>query len=61
MKIIEIAESRGIQSLHLQTLRLDGGLYAKLGWEALEQINHEDNDLLVMVKQLEGRQTRALD
>jgi len=61
MKVVEIANSRGIQSLHLQTLRLDGGLYAKLGWEALEQINHEGQDLLVMVKQLEGRQTRALN
>ena len=54
MKIVEIAKSRGIHSLHLQTISLDGGLYAKLGWKKLEQINHNGYDTLVMVKQLES-------
>ena len=54
MKIVDVAKSRGIPSLHLQTESLDGGLYAKLGWEKIEQIHHEGNDALVMVKQLAG-------
>ena len=53
MKIVEIAKSRGISSLHLQTQSLNGGLYAKLGWEKIEQIHHQGYDALVMVKQLE--------
>jgi GNAT superfamily N-acetyltransferase len=52
MKIVEIAQSRGIASLHLQTQSLDGGLYAKLGWEKIEQIHHQGYDALVMVKRL---------
>lgn len=55
MKIVEIAKSRGIQSLHLQTESLNGGLYAKLGWEKIEQIRHMGYDALVMVKHLESR------
>ncbi len=54
MKIVEIAKSQGIRSLHLQTESLDGGLYAKLGWQKLEQINYKGYDALVMVKQLES-------
>lgn len=52
MKIVEIAQSRSIPSLHLQTQSLNGGLYAKLGWEKIEQIHHEGYDALVMVKQI---------
>src|SRR3954465_11162416 len=52
MKIVEIAQSRGIASLHLQTQSLSGGLYAKLGWVKIEQIHHQGYDALVMVKQL---------
>ena len=52
-KIVEIAESRGIKSIHLQTQSLNGGLYAKLGWEKIEQFHHKGYDALLMVKQVE--------
>ena len=55
MKIIEIAKSQGIKSVHLQTQSLNGGLYAKLGWEKVEQIHYKDYDAIVMVKQLESQ------
>ena len=53
MRIVEIAKSRGIGSLHLQTQNLTGGLYAKLGWEKIEQTHYKGYDALVMVKQLQ--------
>jgi len=53
MKIVEIAKSQGIESVHLQTQSLKGGLYAKLGWKKVEQINYKGYDALIMVKQLE--------
>lgn len=53
MKIVQIAMSRGIQALYLQTQNLDGGLYTKLGWERIEQVHYKGYDALVMVKQLE--------
>jgi len=52
MRIVEIAKSRGIGSLHLQTQNLNGGLYAKLGWKTIEQTHYKGYDALVMVKQL---------
>jgi GNAT superfamily N-acetyltransferase len=52
LKIVEIARSRDIQSIHLQTQSLNGGLYAKLGWEKVEQINHQGYDAIVMVNSL---------
>ncbi len=53
MKIVEIAQSQGIKAIHLQTQNLTGGLYAKLGWEAVEQVHYKGYDALVMVRQLE--------
>jgi GNAT superfamily N-acetyltransferase len=55
MRIIEIAKSQGIDALHLQTENLSGGLYAKLGWERIEQVHYMDYDALVMVKRLQSR------
>ena len=51
-KLLEIAGKLGVELLHLQTLRLDGGLYEKLGWEPIEQVNYRNQDVLVMVKEL---------
>ena len=48
----QLAVSRGIAALHLQTERLDGGLYARLGFTPIEQIEHRGLDVLVMVKAL---------
>jgi len=48
----DIARSLGVTTLHLQTERLDGGLYARLGWEPSEQVNYRGLDVLVMQRQL---------
>lgn len=53
MKIVEIASAKGIKAVHLQTEDLNGGLYAKLGWERIEQVHYKGRDVLVMVKHLE--------
>ena len=53
LRIVEIAKSRGVETLHLQTESLNGGLYAKLGWEKVEQVHYKGYDALVMVKRLE--------
>ncbi|WP_249297154.1 GNAT family N-acetyltransferase [Pseudoalteromonas phenolica] len=41
-----------ISLLHLQTESLNGGLYAKLGWEIETQVNYRDVDVAVMQKVL---------
>ena len=51
-RTLEIAKSIGIELLHLQTLRLTGGLYKDLGWEAIEQVNYRNEDVLVMARKL---------
>ena len=51
-RIAEIAGSLGVDTLHLQTERLDGGLYARLGWVPFERANHRGLDVLVMERQL---------
>ena len=52
MKIVEIAESFGVDQLFLQTERLDGGLYARLGWRPIEQVNYRGCEVLVMERRL---------
>lgn len=51
-KIVEMARKQSLPHLYLQTLNLDGGLYAKLGWQPLQQFNYKDEEILLMVKQL---------
>ncbi|TMP77507.1 GNAT family N-acetyltransferase [Pseudoalteromonas phenolica] len=41
-----------INLLYLQTESLNGGLYAKLGWEIETQVNYRDVDVAVMHKVL---------
>jgi len=55
LKIVEIARSKGVTALHLQTQDLTGGLYAKLGWETIEQVHYKGYDALLMLKHLEVR------
>lgn len=49
-EMIALAKTRGVARLHLVTEVLDGGLYAKLGWKAITQIQADELDLLVMAK-----------
>lgn len=51
-RIILISSQLGVRKLHLQTERLDGGLYNKLGWQPIEQVNYCGIDVLVMEKKI---------
>jgi GNAT superfamily N-acetyltransferase len=53
-KIQSVAFSFGIRSLHLQTERLDGGLYARLGWRGVDRVRYNGHDVLVMERMLNG-------
>jgi GNAT superfamily N-acetyltransferase len=49
LQIVDIARTRGVSRLYLQTEALDGGLYAKLGWKPLERVRLGGPEQLVMV------------
>ncbi|MEX0617780.1 MAG: GNAT family N-acetyltransferase [Pseudohongiellaceae bacterium] len=51
-RIVELAGERNLPQLHLQTENIDGGLYARLGWEPLERVVYKGTDTLLMVKTL---------
>lgn len=51
-EIAQIAKSHGVAELSLQTERLDGGLYARLGWQPVEQVHYHGNEVLVMQRDL---------
>ena len=51
-KVLALARRMGVQELYLQTIRPDGGLYRRLGWQAVNSVNYRGLDVLVMVKQL---------
>lgn len=50
--IAQKAGSHGVEVLSLQTERLDGGLYARLGWKPVEQVHRRGRDVLVMERRL---------
>jgi len=47
--IISIARKQGITRLYLQTEDKTGGLYARMGWTAIEEVTYHGVDVLVMV------------
>ncbi|MFM2485207.1 GNAT family N-acetyltransferase [Celerinatantimonas yamalensis] len=49
-KIEQIALTLGVSEIHLQTESLNGGLYARLGWQPVEQVNYHGVDVQVMSK-----------
>jgi len=51
-KALELATSFNVETLYLQTERLDGGLYAKLGWKPIEETHYNGKHVLVMEKAL---------
>ena len=53
---LRIARTHGVSTLFLQTEKLDGGLYASLGWIPTEQVNYRGLDVLVMERILDGEQ-----
>jgi GNAT superfamily N-acetyltransferase len=54
-QIAKIAPRYGVQTLHLQTEVLDGGLYARLGWTPCAQARNRGLKVLVMERHLQGR------
>ena len=44
----------GVWHLYLQTEALDGGLYAKLGWTPLQEMDNNGYRVLVMVRDLKA-------
>jgi GNAT superfamily N-acetyltransferase len=52
-KVQETAFSLGICALYLQTEKLDGGLYARLGWRGVDRVRYNGYDVLVMEKLLD--------
>lgn len=50
--VVETARTLGVKVLHIQTQRLDGGLYRRLGWRPVEKVHYNDLDVLVMQREL---------
>lgn len=57
-RLIEHAVTRaialGVEVLHLQTERRDGGLYTRLGWQPVEHVNYRGIDVLLMERRIAG-------
>lgn len=51
-RIAEIARSFEVETLYLQTERLDGGLYAHLGWHPCSYVHYKGLEVLVMQRQI---------
>lgn len=51
-EIASQAPRYGVETLWLQTERLDGGLYTKLGWNPWRQVNNHGIEVLVMERAL---------
>lgn len=47
-EVIAKAKELNVEKIYLQTEKLEGGLYAKLGWSAIEQVTYEGAEVLVM-------------
>ena len=52
LHVVEMARTLGFPHLYLQTINLSGGLYSKLGWEAVAEFSHMDEHALLMLKKL---------
>lgn len=50
--VIELARQHEMPHLHLQTADLSGGLYARLGWQPVEQFEYRGQPTLLMLRQL---------
>ncbi|ABV85343.1 GNAT family N-acetyltransferase [Shewanella pealeana] len=50
--IIDKAKELGVSSINLQTEDFTGGLYARLGWQAVEQVTYHGIKVQVMEKSL---------
>ena len=53
-KTVSVAKQLGVEKLYLQTQHPSGGLYSRLGWQALERVNYHGLEVLVMERELTG-------
>jgi len=51
-EIVILASSYGVCTLHLQSEQLDGGLYRKLGWLPVQQVDNHGIRVVVMERQV---------
>lgn len=51
-QLIEIARVLQIRKLYLQTERLNGGLYSRMGWKEIEQITYHNIPIVVMERKV---------
>lgn len=51
-RVISVAKKLEVHKLYLQTEDLSGGLYCRLGWQPIEQVNYRGLDVLVMENQI---------
>lgn len=51
-QVIVLAKARLMRRLHLQTTSLDGGLYARLGWQPVERFEYRGEQTLLMQRPL---------
>lgn len=51
-RAMALASEMDVKALYLQTIRLDGGLYRKLGWKAVDKVIYRNLEVLVMVNNL---------
>lgn len=52
LELITVAKSLEVEVLYLQTESLDGGLYRRMGWRPIEQVNYRGIEVLVMEKHI---------
>ena len=52
-KIASLAQSMNIEKVYLQTEKLDGGFYARLGWKPMEKVFYNGFNVLVMERELD--------
>jgi GNAT superfamily N-acetyltransferase len=51
--VVERARRLNVSRLHLQTERLDGGMYGRLGWKEAERVTYRGREVLVMERTLQ--------
>jgi GNAT superfamily N-acetyltransferase len=52
LRAVDVAKSYGVNTLFLQTEKINGGLYKRLGWETVERVIYREKLVLVMKKEL---------
>ena len=52
-RVQAIAAALGVRRLYLQTEKPDGGLYSRLGWNGVKQIERDGRPILIMELELE--------